>query len=188
MLRAKVYGSSRFPQFFPDYFSPVSGSHPGYHSTFNFVVQSLSHVDPLRPHGLQHAKLLCPLPPPRAWANSCPLSWWCHPTISILCLPLLLLPSILIGLLKIVLIVAVCQTLSLICGIQKIKWINRTKQKQIHRYREHTSRCRWGKVGRDKGRETRQGVWTIMYKINKLWWYIVQHREYNQYFVTLNGV
>ena len=90
----------------------------------------------------------------------------------ILCRPLLLLPSILIGLLKIVLIVAVCQTLSLKCGIQKIfwikQWIDITKQKQTHRYREQTSSCRWGKVGRDKGRETRQGVQTIMYKINKL--------------------
>ena len=47
----------------------------------------------LRPHGLQHAKLPCPSPTPRAYSNSCPLSWWCHPTISSCC-PLLLLPSI----------------------------------------------------------------------------------------------
>ena len=36
----------------------------------------------LRPHGLQHARLLCPLPTPRAYSNSCPSSGWCHPTIS----------------------------------------------------------------------------------------------------------
>ena len=36
----------------------------------------------LRPHGLQHARLSCPSPTPRACANSCPLSQWCHPTIS----------------------------------------------------------------------------------------------------------
>ena len=36
----------------------------------------------LRPHGLQHARLLCPSPTPRAYSNSCPSSWWCHPTIS----------------------------------------------------------------------------------------------------------
>ena len=36
----------------------------------------------LRPHGLQHARLPCPSPTPRACSNSCPLSWWCHPTIS----------------------------------------------------------------------------------------------------------
>ena len=31
--------------------------------------------DSLWPHGLQHARL------PKACSNSCPLSWWCHPTI-----------------------------------------------------------------------------------------------------------
>ena len=36
----------------------------------------------LRPHGLQHARLLCPSPTPRAYSNSCPSSRWCHPTIS----------------------------------------------------------------------------------------------------------
>ena len=36
----------------------------------------------LRPHGLQHARLPYPSPTPRAYSNSCPLSWWCHPTIS----------------------------------------------------------------------------------------------------------
>ena len=35
----------------------------------------------LWPHGLQHAKLPCPSPSPRASSNSCPLSRWCHPTI-----------------------------------------------------------------------------------------------------------
>ena len=41
----------------------------------------------LRPHGLQHARLLCPSPSPRACSNSCPLSQCCH---LILCRPLLL--------------------------------------------------------------------------------------------------
>ena len=36
----------------------------------------------LRPHGLQHARLPCPSPSPRVCPNSCPLSQWCHPTIS----------------------------------------------------------------------------------------------------------
>ena len=36
----------------------------------------------LQPHGLQHARLPCPSPTPRACSNSCPSSWWCHPTIS----------------------------------------------------------------------------------------------------------
>ena len=45
--------------------------------------------DSLQPHGLQHARLPCPSPPPRACSNSCLSS---HLT---LCRPLLLLPSIL---------------------------------------------------------------------------------------------
>ena len=38
--------------------------------------------DSLRLHGLQHARLPCLWPTPRGCANSCPLSRWCHPTIS----------------------------------------------------------------------------------------------------------
>ena len=47
----------------------------------------------LQPHGQQHTRLPCPSPPPRVCSNSCPSSWWCHPTISS-CYHLLLLPSI----------------------------------------------------------------------------------------------
>ena len=36
----------------------------------------------LGPHGLQQARPPCPLPTPGVCSNSCPLSWWCHPTIS----------------------------------------------------------------------------------------------------------
>ena len=42
---------------------------------FSFSVVSNS----LRPHGLQHARLPCPSPTPRACSNSCPSSWWWHP-------------------------------------------------------------------------------------------------------------
>ena len=38
--------------------------------------------DSLWPHGLQHARPPCPSPIPRVYSNSCPLSQWCHPTIS----------------------------------------------------------------------------------------------------------
>ena len=38
--------------------------------------------DSLRPHGLQHARLPCPSPTPTACSNLCPLSRWCHSTIS----------------------------------------------------------------------------------------------------------
>ena len=46
------------------------------------VVQSLSHVWLFATHRLQHARPPCPSPPPGVYSNSCPLSWWCHPTIS----------------------------------------------------------------------------------------------------------
>ena len=38
--------------------------------------------DSLWSHGLKHARLPCPSPTPGAYSNSCPSSWWCHPTIS----------------------------------------------------------------------------------------------------------
>ena len=43
--------------------------------------------DYLRPHGLQHARLPCPSSTLRACSNSCPLSQWCHSTISSSVLP-----------------------------------------------------------------------------------------------------
>jgi len=43
--------------------------------------------DSLRHHGLQHTRLPCPSPTPRVDSNSCPLSWWCHPTISFSVIP-----------------------------------------------------------------------------------------------------
>ena len=36
----------------------------------------------LLPHRLQHARPPCSSPTPGVYSNSCPLSWWCHPTIS----------------------------------------------------------------------------------------------------------
>ena len=38
--------------------------------------------DSLKPHELQHTSAPCPSPTPRAYSNSCPLSWWCYPSIS----------------------------------------------------------------------------------------------------------
>ena len=46
---------------------------------FSSVTQSCM---TLRLHGLQHTRHPCPSPTPRACSNSCPLSQWCHPTIS----------------------------------------------------------------------------------------------------------
>ena len=48
---------------------------------FSSVAQSCPTLcDPM--DWLLHARLPCPSPTPRACSNSCPLSWWCHPTIS----------------------------------------------------------------------------------------------------------
>ena len=38
--------------------------------------------DSLRPYGLQPTRPPCLLPTPRVYSNSCPMSQWCHPTIS----------------------------------------------------------------------------------------------------------
>ena len=47
-----------------------------------FFVQSFSYFWLFATHGLQPARICCPSPSPRACSNSCPLSWWYHPTIS----------------------------------------------------------------------------------------------------------
>ena len=44
-------------------------------------------LDPLWHHGLQHGRPPCPSPTPRACSNSCPLSRWCHATISFSVVP-----------------------------------------------------------------------------------------------------
>ena len=43
--------------------------------------------DSLRPRGLQHARPPCPSPTPGVYPNSCPMSQWCHPTISFSVVP-----------------------------------------------------------------------------------------------------
>ena len=50
--------------------------------------------DSLRPHGLQHARLPCPSPIPRAYSNSYSIMSVMPSNHLILCCPLLLLPSI----------------------------------------------------------------------------------------------
>ena len=52
--------------------------HPFLHFLFSCSVMS----DSLWPHGLQHSRLPCPSLSPGVCSNSCPLNWWCHPTMS----------------------------------------------------------------------------------------------------------
>ena len=53
--------------------------------------------DSLQPHESQHAGPPCPSPTPGVYPNSCPVNWWCHPTVSssvVPSLPALIFPSI----------------------------------------------------------------------------------------------
>ena len=55
---------------------------------FSSVLFSVSVVsDSLRPLGMQHTRPPCPSPTPKVCSNSCPLSQWCHPTISFSVVP-----------------------------------------------------------------------------------------------------
>ena len=47
----------------------------------------------LWPHGLQHTRFPCLSLSPRVCSNSCPSSWWCHPTISSSLIPFSCLQS-----------------------------------------------------------------------------------------------
>ena len=47
----------------------------------------------LRPHELQHTRAPCPSPTPGVYPNPCPLSRWCHPTISSFVIPFSCLQS-----------------------------------------------------------------------------------------------
>ena len=52
----------------------------------SFVLSSVQFIhsvmsNSLQLHGLQHARHPCPSPSPGGCSNSCPSSWWCHPTI-----------------------------------------------------------------------------------------------------------
>ena len=53
-------------------------------SVINHSVQFSRSImsDSLWPHGLQHTRPPCPSPTPRVYPNACPLSQWCHLTIS----------------------------------------------------------------------------------------------------------
>ena len=63
------------------------------YNKFSVSVQlSLSHVY-LWPHKLQHTRPPCPSSTPRAYPNSCPLSQWCHPTISSSVIPFFSCPQ-----------------------------------------------------------------------------------------------
>ena len=59
------------------YFSLLSNS---YYFSVQFSRSVVS--SSLWPHGLKHVRPPCPSPTPGVHSDSCPLSQWCHPTIS----------------------------------------------------------------------------------------------------------
>ena len=68
-------------------FSPekLSQTHttPTTNYNFPYCCPSVAKLCPtLRPCGLKHARLLCPSLSPKVCSDSCPLSWWFHPTIT----------------------------------------------------------------------------------------------------------
>ena len=74
--------------FFTEPFSsscPLTFSSHSFSHGIDFRLVQFRHsvmFESLWPHGLQHTRLPCPSPTPGACSNSCPSSWWCHPTIS----------------------------------------------------------------------------------------------------------
>ena len=89
----------RYPQKYQDMWYRVLNKQTALENSFNlipspyFIISStiswelllFSHPfmsDSLRPHGLQHARPPCPSPSLGVCPSSCPLNWWCHPTIS----------------------------------------------------------------------------------------------------------
>ena len=95
MKRPWVYmcSPSRSPLPPPSLPAPSRSSHYRLYSVsfihFSSVQFGCSVVsDSLWPHELQHATLPCPSSTPGVYSNSCPLSQWCHPTISSSIIPM----------------------------------------------------------------------------------------------------
>ena len=77
------------PSMFPSIrvFSNESALHIRWPKYWSFRINSVQFScsvvsNSLRPQGLQHTRPPCPSPTPGVYPNSCPLSQWCHPTIS----------------------------------------------------------------------------------------------------------
>ena len=81
-MAAVFKGSNEEREKWPDSKTSVPWA-PGAWKHFILSVQfSHSVSESLRTHRLQHARLPCPSLTPEAYSNSCPLSQWCHLTIS----------------------------------------------------------------------------------------------------------
>ena len=61
---------------------PSMGSHRVGHDWSDLAAAAVSMSYSLWPHGQHLARIPCPSPSPGVCSDSCPSSWWCHPTIS----------------------------------------------------------------------------------------------------------
>ena len=73
-----------------------------FENIWNYFLESVQFIcsvtsDSLWPRESQHARPPCPSPTPGVHPNSCPLSWWCHPTISYSVVPFSSCPQSLWG-------------------------------------------------------------------------------------------
>ena len=76
--QATVHGIAKSRTWLSDY-TATTFKQEGHSVQFSSAAQS---CPTLRPHGLQYTRLPCPSTTPGAYSNLCPLSRWCHPTIS----------------------------------------------------------------------------------------------------------
>ena len=79
-----ITGSLYFLTHFTQFSHPTTSVATSLFTVSMSVLGSVLSVqsDSLRLHGQQHTRPPFPSPTPRVYPNSCPLSWWCHPTIS----------------------------------------------------------------------------------------------------------
>ena len=82
-LDSPLYGACS-PSVLTEPLKEICYNLPAYSVQFSYPVVSNS----LWPHGLQYARFPCPSRTLGAYSNSCPLSWWCHPTIFSFVVPL----------------------------------------------------------------------------------------------------
>ena len=76
----KPYGATTFLAYLQLLSLHLTKLHPHQPASVQFSLSVVS--DSLQPHGLQHTRLPCTSPAPWVYSNSCPSSWWFHPTIS----------------------------------------------------------------------------------------------------------